>query len=223
MKALNTLYAGNYFRSRTEAKWAVYFDLIGVEWEYEKEGYDLGNGVFYLPDFWFPKHKMYGEVKATDILLDHEEDKARRLSLQSGLNVVILSGQPHCNSCVVFYPEDMTDDGPRYRTDGVPFIQELVGKYGNIYYGEYEIEDGELGAEAALTACMARFEHGENMGKMNRLRRLNFYQEIAFKKQAVNSFKELNDKELLDVMEKASPGWIKRLRELYIDKLFNKL
>ena len=222
MKALNTLYAGNYFRSRTEAKWAVYFDLIGVEWEYEKEGYDLGNGVFYLPDFWFPKHKMYGEVKATDILLDHEEDKARRLSLQSGLNVVILSGQPHCNSCVVFYPENMTDGVPRYRTDGVPFIEELVGKYGDIYYGEYEIEDGELGAVAALTACMARFEHGENMRKRNRLRILNYYQEDDFKQEVIKALKNFKDKDLLDMMEKSAPGSINKLRERHMDKLFNK-
>lgn len=211
MKAINTLYAGNYFRSRTEARWAIYFDLIGVKWEYEKEGYDLGDGVFYLPDFWFPEHQMYGEVKPTDTLLDHEEDKARRLSLQSGLNVVILSGQPHCKPCVVF--------SPRRKTHGVPFIQELVGNYGEIFFGEYEIEDGELGAVAALTACMARFEHGENTDKRDRLRMLNYYQEVAFKKQVVNAFRQLKDNELLDVMEKADPGWINRLRERYIDRM----
>jgi hypothetical protein len=215
MKAINTLYSGNYFRSRTEARWAVYFDLIGVKWEYEKEGYDLGDGVKYLPDFWFPEHKMYGEVKATGILLDHEEDKAHRLSIQSELDVVILSGQPHCKPCLVFYQGGQ-------KTEGVPFIEELVGEYGRIFYGEYKIEDGELGAVAAMTARMARFEHGEDTSKRSRMRMLNHYQEQDFIRSVVKAVKEFRNMEILDMMEKASPGWVNRLREKHMDELFGK-
>lgn len=51
IKAKETLYNGYRFRSRLEAKWAVFFDACGVEYEYEPEGFDLGNGVGYLPDF----------------------------------------------------------------------------------------------------------------------------------------------------------------------------
>lgn len=51
IKAIQTEYRGYLFRSRLEARWAVFFDACGVEWEYEPEGYDLGNGVYYLPDF----------------------------------------------------------------------------------------------------------------------------------------------------------------------------
>lgn len=51
MKAIQTEYKGYLFRSRLEARWAVFFDACGVEWEYEPEGYDLGDGVYYLPDF----------------------------------------------------------------------------------------------------------------------------------------------------------------------------
>lgn len=51
MKAIQTEYKGYRFRSRLEARWAVFFDACGVEWEYEPEGYDLGDGVYYLPDF----------------------------------------------------------------------------------------------------------------------------------------------------------------------------
>ena len=39
--AIQTQYAGHHFRSRLEARWAVFFDACGVKWEYEKEGYDL--------------------------------------------------------------------------------------------------------------------------------------------------------------------------------------
>lgn len=51
LKAIQTEYKGYLFRSRLEARWAVFFDACGVKWEYEPEGYDLGGGLYYLPDF----------------------------------------------------------------------------------------------------------------------------------------------------------------------------
>ncbi|WP_026499306.1 hypothetical protein [Butyrivibrio sp. WCD2001] len=51
LRAIQTEYKGYRFRSRLEARWAVFFDDCGVSWEYEPEGYDLGNGLCYLPDF----------------------------------------------------------------------------------------------------------------------------------------------------------------------------
>jgi hypothetical protein len=52
IKAIETRYKGYRFRSRLEARWAVFFDALGIKWEYEKEGYDLGEAGYYLPDFW---------------------------------------------------------------------------------------------------------------------------------------------------------------------------
>lgn len=51
IKAIETVYKGYRFRGRTEARWAVFFDACGVKWEYEPEGFELGDGVRYLPDF----------------------------------------------------------------------------------------------------------------------------------------------------------------------------
>ena len=51
MKVIETEYKGYRFRSRLEARWAVFFDACGVKWEYEPEGFDLGYGLYYLPDF----------------------------------------------------------------------------------------------------------------------------------------------------------------------------
>jgi hypothetical protein len=39
-----TEYKGVKFRSRLEAKWAVFFDTLGIEWEYELQGYEIGTG-----------------------------------------------------------------------------------------------------------------------------------------------------------------------------------
>jgi hypothetical protein len=51
LKAIQTEYNGYLFRSRLEARWALFFDACRIEYEYEPEGYDLGNGLMYLPDF----------------------------------------------------------------------------------------------------------------------------------------------------------------------------
>jgi nucleoside 2-deoxyribosyltransferase len=51
IKAIETRYKGYRFRSRLEARWAVFFDALGLEWEYEPEGFDLGDAGWYLPDF----------------------------------------------------------------------------------------------------------------------------------------------------------------------------
>lgn len=48
--AIETEYAGRLFRSRLEARWAVFFDQVGIHWEYEPEGYETPAGR-YLPDF----------------------------------------------------------------------------------------------------------------------------------------------------------------------------
>ena len=59
---IETRYNGYRFRSRTEARWAVFFDAAGIQYEYEKEGYALPSG-WYLPDFWLPDFKLWFEVK----------------------------------------------------------------------------------------------------------------------------------------------------------------
>jgi len=42
IKAIETVYKGYRFRSRLEARWAVFFENVGIKWEYEKEGFEFG-------------------------------------------------------------------------------------------------------------------------------------------------------------------------------------
>jgi hypothetical protein len=51
IRAIETLYRGCRFRSRLEARWAVFFQTLGVPWHYEPQGYVLSTGQWYLPDF----------------------------------------------------------------------------------------------------------------------------------------------------------------------------
>ena len=41
IKAIETEYYGHRFRSRIEARWAVFFNAIGLKYEYEIEGFQM--------------------------------------------------------------------------------------------------------------------------------------------------------------------------------------
>jgi hypothetical protein len=65
IQPIETVYKGYRFRSRLEARWAVFFDTLGIAWEYEKEGFQLSDGEWYLPDFWLPSFcgGIWAEIK----------------------------------------------------------------------------------------------------------------------------------------------------------------
>lgn len=56
MNSIRTEYNGIIFRSRLEATWAAFFDLIGWQWEYEP--FDLDG---YIPDFGIKTINNYSE------------------------------------------------------------------------------------------------------------------------------------------------------------------
>ncbi|MER7166796.1 hypothetical protein ABT336_12130 [Micromonospora sp. NPDC000207] len=63
---IETRYAGCRFRSRLEARWAVWFDHLGINWQYETETYLVGpkgSQRGYLPDFYLPRRALWVEVK----------------------------------------------------------------------------------------------------------------------------------------------------------------
>lgn len=60
IKPIETIYNGYRFRSRLEARWAVFLDCLGVKYEYEPEGFELPDGTRYLPDFRVMCHATRG-------------------------------------------------------------------------------------------------------------------------------------------------------------------
>ncbi len=62
IKAIETHYNGFRFRSRVEARWAVFFDAANIQYEYELEGFDI-EGTRYLPDFYLPEYRRWVEIK----------------------------------------------------------------------------------------------------------------------------------------------------------------
>lgn len=179
LKAIQTRYKGYHFRSRLEARWAVYFDALGLEWDYEKEGFDLGDGLLYLPDFWLPQVRMWGEVKP-EPFSEIELEKIWRLHNQSGYSVLLLVGVP---TTAFYWGTSEYDDGEKSHKDYNDYLISMYHGYPiseRRFYscsGVREPEDLrpvqmadsewieefiEEVAEAVIAARSARFEHGES-------------------------------------------------------------
>lgn len=116
VKPIETLYKGYRFRSRLEARWAVFFDALGVTYEYEKEGYRFGR-IWYLPDFWLPDQGCWVEIKGQE---PNEEEKhlAGLLAKGTKKDVYLFSGP-------IPLPEHYYDDG-----------------YAEAYFWSDEVENG---------------------------------------------------------------------------------
>jgi hypothetical protein len=93
MKAIQTTYKGYKFRSRLEARFAVMFEALGLKWQYEPEGYDLGAAGWYLPDFYLPGLDAWVEVKAKPLNAE-EREKAFALSSMTNKPVIELCEIP---------------------------------------------------------------------------------------------------------------------------------
>jgi hypothetical protein len=70
LQPIQTNYSGCLFRSRLEARWAVFFDNARIKWEYEPEGFQIkedyaesGKKWNYLPDFYLCDYKTWVEIK----------------------------------------------------------------------------------------------------------------------------------------------------------------
>lgn len=93
IKPIETSYRGYRFRSRLEARWAVFFDTLGVPWEYEAEGYHTPAGP-YLPDFvlHLTNRTVFFEVKADDF--QPQDDRWALVAREKGWDMIVARGIP---------------------------------------------------------------------------------------------------------------------------------
>lgn len=104
MKPIETVWRGCKFRSRLEARWAIFFQALGLKWEYEPQGFELGEAGCYLPDFYIhTATPTWLEIKPHGEIGDKDEKKLiafdRALSEQADrVNKVesldIIAGRP---------------------------------------------------------------------------------------------------------------------------------
>lgn len=169
MKIIQTIYKGYKFRSRLEARWAVFLDKLGIEWRYEDEGFILSDGTCYLPDFYLPTFNggMFVEVKPK--FTQEEIEKCRDLCFESYKCVWLAEGVPDFIAYVYLVRHD-DDEGVTYYL-GLPNADQAVEEnrmfaepdYVNIMTKEIDQSYlpcvGEKFITAVKKARQARFEH----------------------------------------------------------------
>lgn len=187
IKPIETRYKGYRFRSRLEARWAVFFDALGMKWEYENEGYELPDGTRYLPDFWLPDLSLFIEIKGVE---PTQEEIAKAQAIGWGVAALaVFTGMPDyplrkgtlfCNDTTdssggigeweVWWAHDAK--GPYLSTNTQREDRVLVGpNWESIRAGSWEKamewaasghQDWQKIALAAEAARSARFEYGES-------------------------------------------------------------
>lgn len=177
IESIDTFYNGNYYRSRLEARWAVYFDLIHEPYEYEPEGL-MFNGKFpYLPDFYLPRLKLICEIKNKNAFYvsdycelvsgtqkaERYKCIARDIKREGGLYVIFMGA-----------PYDYLYGHTRWWWDqhSYPYM-EFSDAEGNHTMSYSEVIDNAIRdvinpnlSEQAKYAQKVRFEHGETPEEM---------------------------------------------------------
>lgn len=119
LKAIETVYQGYRFRSRLEARWAVFFDTLGIRYEYEKEGFEFDipacdldiddptnrtiKHVRYLPDFWLPDLRLWVEIKPGYVpTIYGEQSKSYELARATHHDALMICGNPWPDDYITF-------------------------------------------------------------------------------------------------------------------------
>jgi hypothetical protein len=156
IKAIETVYNGYRFRSRTEARWAVFFDALGIKYEYEAEGYDLGALGWYLPDFWLPDAGWHIEVKPANVY-SKELERAQYFDNyppEGSLGIIFLFGQPEMPNDVFIEYEDGRMN-VNWDNHAIYISIKVAG------IDIFDVSDTAKLIKAVKAARQARFEYGE--------------------------------------------------------------
>ena len=132
-QAQKTTYNGIEFRSKLEAKTAQALDNLGIEYEYEPQGYQLSNGMWYRPDFWLPYAGEFIECKG--VMKNEDMAKIAGLVKDTNAPVVVIS---YNNSMLI----SVNDEDPENKFnvcsgDEIGLLK--CTKCGNVYFsGNYD-------------------------------------------------------------------------------------
>lgn len=190
IKVIPTVYKGIKFRSRTEARWAVVFDVLGLDWVYEPEGYEF-NGTKYLPDFvihnfWlysplgYKKRDLYIEVKGSDCI--DIDDYIKFYEINQSKDIIVVGSLPKGNTWEELYKdfnkvltqnwkEEINLHKDYLKKKGIERIycrqfmpvwnSNLNGPFLIMSINGISLEDRRRTIAAYHSGLSARFEHGE--------------------------------------------------------------
>ncbi len=134
IKTIPTTYNGIKFRSRLEARWAVFFDELGIKYLYEYEGFELANKEWYLPDFYLPEYGIYCEVKPSIIEVNENINTFNEFA-KGRYWLLLLVGTPNVNTTYLFANSTINNV--------VPFVNLIADKYGKFWSSAYDFESKE--------------------------------------------------------------------------------
>lgn len=161
IKPIETLWKGYRFRSRLEARWAVFFETLGLNWEYEPQGFELPDGSRYLPDFYLPDQETYIEIKPQ---IDHQFEKvylAGKFSTDNPDNKNWRSAIVHqyengavfCSRMDRWFNE-ITGPFPASSASGHDFVIPCTHSLFGYGHRDYSLSTGVLDPKAVFDLCM---------------------------------------------------------------------
>ena len=121
MEAIKTKFNGVEYRSKLEARWAVFFYHYGLRFEYEPTTFRLKSGL-YCPDFYLPDLACYAEVKPIISLTQFINDYQKFIFFESTVylkpkeyqkikefedSIVLLCGLPLERNFILFNTYDL--------------------------------------------------------------------------------------------------------------------
>ena len=191
IKPIETLYNGFRFRSRLEARWAVFLDGLGVRYEYEPEGFEIPGVGAYLPDFRVMCHARRGQecepfplyIEVKGRMDEKSAEKIKAFSYWDGYDagpdkhpLLIVGDIPRIEYASDIYDERCTDSYTSLGFDLYPFNYETID--GDHFAAYPCVQDGRFGllgddgsyicwgdhlltTYAYIAARRARFKHGE--------------------------------------------------------------
>jgi hypothetical protein len=175
VEAIETKAYGCRFRSRLEARWAVFLTELGLDWDCEREGFVI-DGTPYLPDFWLPSIDpecralgwgLWLEIKPMWPLDEAQESLYAGTAKETGHRLIAVCGGPwnakayifdhHHNGDPISIPLCTEATLHQNRDTGeVVWFSARPRRTQPLAFGSR----GDL--ERAITAARsARFEHGE--------------------------------------------------------------
>jgi hypothetical protein len=198
IKTIETVYNGYRFRSRLEARWAVFYDALGIKYEYEPNGFDLGKAGWYLPDFWLPDYNYWIEVKPDEPRIESDDfRKIAALATILNQDVYIAIGQvwmpyngdPYSGGDIANYHRPIHPGGSMASHSWWIECQVCSGLsiavFGWYWYGQCHQRDKQTLIShwsdtprllrAYTIARQARFEHGEKPITSRILQRVSAY------------------------------------------------
>lgn len=149
IKAIETRAYGCRFRSRLEARYAVFFTHAGFRWEYEPEGVELDAGR-YLPDFRVTRDQVTVWLEVKSPAGPEDDPRWSELAMRSGQMVFVVYG--------------LHRPGDRCAEDHGAKVYHPSGDVALVH----RLWQGRQYAAAWTAANEARFERGEQPGKGRR-------------------------------------------------------